>query len=1374
MKLRPRPQVSFGFLLITLLLATIPVAAQQCNSNDVGAPCFKENPDILGGRASLLQDDDLVFSTLLVNNVNTPGGVNASGGNLLTTNSAITQTSLTQIASAPNSNNTQSNVLNVKGRLFNTDHDQILSAVVVQNPSGQNSIAATLEGNSDSSIPVPALAGLAVGTQVLYGTSADFLGGGFDQMVVVAVNGLVQYNFQVLAAADPTSMANGLITGPASSPFLMSASFVLAVTSGVFTDPQPTVPRPPAQIALVSTPDGVNLQLTLYAVDSKLNVSQTGQPFPLKLPGLAFPSPIAVASGRFSGGTHDQLAIAYPVISNASTGIVTVAVNTIDFDGMGNPIQQTTTSTSMGISNGGPPASYFPAVYLAKGKFNWFGNSDQLGISLGTDGTVANNATVGVMSFDSSLNGTLGATYQAQSVCHFGLAAGRFDSMQTDPTGAQVPDFDLQLADTSSACTGESGHTATIYDVDPTTFAVTLHSSKDIGSLINATVWPVGVSSFPPSTLISLVAGDEQGRSLNLGPPEKVTIAGHTQPDTVLGLPPMHVDWITPAGAGAPQILNVSVFPTTFNTAYLFSDTTNGGVTRSGTTSYTVSTKETANEQVSYGVPGLVSVGVKASQAATQLHKNTISQKYNTYKGFNTGFTTGTTFDDVVAATSSQFNIYSYRVLGQCVPGNGPPSEGCATGTVPLYIQFSGPDNVNYISAAEGRNLEWYQPVQEPGNLFSYPATIAQLTANLGGGTGFQPLTATDTLWDSQTSAAVKTSWTQGGGNDVSAGSTSTHTFDASVSASASVTFDGFGAGIGLGFNYNQSNSVSTLNQATSSFSSSQGINLNRGIAAGGDVNNEAYDYQGQTFIYGQTAPTGTIQSDATPPTMVQAQGYITATHLVDMLSQGVITSGAFWIQAYNAAPDIALNHPQRWIQKAPSGVNAQQVQFVCPYGFTSSLSSPQCTAATPGGPAPAAIADDGFYEMKGLFVTPGGTFNGPQITNATLGSKVNLRARVYNYSLQNFPATATLHVQFYAQPWGAGQFAAGTNASTFAPAIFIGNGTTQSGDTTLPLPPAFCGGFQGSSVDPCTTSPGSTTNNWEYVYATWDTSTGGITANSAWKFWVVTWVENNGQLVSELPGHGLTSLPAANVQFNSLADVPIETYSNNLGFYNQVFTVLAAASQTNVAQSPRAANVSNRAAASPATKHLAIGNLDTRNSASVIRDVPITIVAPHLATGDHVDSIMSLYYDGDPAKGGVLFDAQHISRVLLDTPYLDTASYRATTCGQHKIFVRSVPLDGSAPVATASKTFKVTSDPVSSINDLIAYVNSPGYPPRFRNAMLSYLNAAKRSFTNKQVLAGTIQIQVLVDLVEGGALFVPSDVQRVLANQMNDLLGCL
>lgn len=288
-------------------------------------------------------------------------------------------------------------------------------------------------------------------------------------------------------------------------------------------------------------------------------------------------------------------------------------------------------------------------------------------------------------------------------------------------------------------------------------------------------------------------------------------------------------------------------------------------------------------------------------------------------------------------------------------------------------------------------------------------------------------------------------------------------------------------------------------------------------------------------------------------------------------------------------------------------------------------------------------------------------------------------------------------------------------------------------------------------------------TSNWEYVYATWDTSKGGITADSTWKFWAVVWVtDSNGNLVAEVPGHGLTAVPPANVQYNSLADVPIEIYSNNLGFFNQTFDILPAVSATAVGQ------------AAPVSKQLQIGKVTARNNDAVTRYVPTAIIAPHIVLGDHIDAVVTQYYDGDPKKGGTLFDTQLLPRVGPDVPYIDNARFTPKTCGTHQIFVRSSPTDGSARVATATTTFKVTDDPVRLINEMINYVSAPSYPPRYRSSMLTYLNNAKRSFTKKQTQAGTIQMQVLFNLVQGGAFFVPSDVQEALATSMKGLLGCL
>lgn len=161
---------------------------------------------------------------------------------------------------------------------------------------------------------------------------------------------------------------------------------------------------------------------------------------------------------------------------------------------------------------------------------------------------------------------------------------------------------------------------------------------------------------------------------------------------------------------------------------------------------------------------------------------------------------------------------------------------------------------------------------------------------------------------------------------------------------------------------------------------------------------------------------------------------------------------------------------------------------------------------------------------MKGLFVTSGNTIDGSQITSTTLGSKVNLKARVYNYSLANLPTGAVLHVQFYAQPWDAGQFASDPNdPNRFAEAIFIGEGTNASNNPLAHIP-AYCGRITGGT-DPCVNS---TTRNWEYAYATWDTSKNNIKSGSYWKFWVVSWVELKGKLLADIQGHGLNLLPVS------------------------------------------------------------------------------------------------------------------------------------------------------------------------------------------------------------------------------------------------------
>ena len=128
-------------------------------------------------------------------------------------------------------------------------------------------------------------------------------------------------------------------------------------------------------------------------------------------------------------------------------------------------------------------------------------------------------------------------------------------------------------------------------------------------------------------------------------------------------------------------------------------------------------------------------MSVELKGSAQQTHDNSVATTYNTYSSQQFDVSTQTGFSDVVWFTHKRFTIYAYRVLGRCSPA----TEGCPPRTTrPLYVQFSGPDMVTQ-GRIDGNQLEWYQPVQEPGNVLSYPWSAGLLQDLYG---GFTPLTA--------------------------------------------------------------------------------------------------------------------------------------------------------------------------------------------------------------------------------------------------------------------------------------------------------------------------------------------------------------------------------------------------------------------------------------------------------------------------------------------------------------------------------------------------------------------------------------------------------------------------------------------------------
>jgi hypothetical protein len=70
-----------------------------------------------------------------------------------------------------------------------------------------------------------------------------------------------------------------------------------------------------------------------------------------------------------------------------------------------------------------------------------------------------------------------------------------------------------------------------------------------------------------------------------------------------------------------------------------------------------------------------------------------------------------------------------YPVIGRTACPADMPN---CTDPGPMFVMFSGP-TVNLLESVGGASLEWYQPIHETGNVFSYPWSLEQLQAAEGG-----------------------------------------------------------------------------------------------------------------------------------------------------------------------------------------------------------------------------------------------------------------------------------------------------------------------------------------------------------------------------------------------------------------------------------------------------------------------------------------------------------------------------------------------------------------------------------------------------------------------------------------------------------------
>ena len=140
----------------------------------------------------------------------------------------------------------------------------------------------------------------------------------------------------------------------------------------------------------------------------------------------------------------------------------------------------------------------------------------------------------------------------------------------------------------------------------------------------------------------------------------------------------------------------------------------------------------------------------------------------------------------------------------------------------------------------------------------------------------------------------------------------------------------------------------------------------------------------------------------------------------------------------------------------------------------------------------------------------------------------------------------------------------------------------------------------------------------------------------------------------------------------------------------------------------------------------LTIDHIDTPSK--VLLDQPVTIKASHLNGGSPLDSLLTLFYDGDPENGGTLFDEELIPRIPAGGFFVDPVHYRAKTCGPHQIFVQSIPLGGKAEPAMATTVLHVTADLAAEVSSLQHAIKAAKLPRVIKWSLLAKVKAVKRS----------------------------------------------
>ena len=854
---------------LSLLAHTAPARAQATN------PDFSNVTDILHGRRTLFPVDDIVLS------------FNVGGSPTLTTILQTTGGSIsgqTQYTAASPSPSAQP-LLVAAARMFNLPravvvtlfagstnlHDQTsglsqsfpnavaptlapTTTYAVTDLAGNGYAAIVFIGNTPQA-PTPNVPGGAIGTIMAANVNDPTQGFFYGTPMSLPPQTLVGFEFGGIAAGDfDGDGANEIAVsylGPCPPPCFGNPIVVAIFKPNVTTDAQGNV------TALTLVPAG----------------SVTIQPGAI--------TGTTLTAGKYLGSPSSQLALIYSGAPSTPTTVQPIAVSPTS-----DPTQVSfTLATPLVIDQ-----HMYLFMSAQSGPLDYFENTDQLVVLL--QRFEVDEGTLAVVTFDSQLNASVASSVTVPAAgagLQLGIALGNFD--QPDPARARSrsrsrwssPRSVLRLSLTQLRARGADLSGRALQQLRPEREGSSRRSGR---------------AAAPSVRIVGLATGDTQGRSLILGPPSKLT-AKHTQPELILGAPPMHVDYVTPANSSGPIVLNLSAVPQGFNSSYKTTITNSTQSSRQATTSYTNAVNASTSVGFKFGTPLTGDVSAKVGVSAGFMHRKSIEKRYGQYASTQFDASTITGFDDQVWFSNKTHYIFIYPVIGRTACPADTPN---CTDPGPMFVMFSGP-TVNLLESVGGASLEWYQPIHETGNVFSYPWSLEQLQAAEG---GIDLLTSSDPdgfATDSSTHTAEAT-WAGQQTTTSTSGTASNISWKVSTSVTESAGI--FGGAVGSqNFSYNGSVAISTLNTLTTKVGESTGIGI---VKPGTFPSPPLYQYPVFPYVFGDNPVPGTLQN-LNLGTQLQTSGILRAAYTADPTNP---SAGSWWQGAYTS-PDVAVNHPTRW-----------------------------------------------------------------------------------------------------------------------------------------------------------------------------------------------------------------------------------------------------------------------------------------------------------------------------------------------------------------------------------------------------------------------------------------------------------------------------